>query len=59
MSTVTERVADGAAFLDEHQAGWDRDIDLVALDIGSSCECILGQIHGDFGKGLRRLSLLE
>ena len=38
MSTIAERVAAGAAFLDEHDPGWwcadaDPAIDLVALDL--------------------------
>ena len=43
MTTVTERVAAGAAYLDEHDPGWDAAIDLELLDLGSGDRCILGQ----------------
>lgn len=43
MSTITERVAAGAAFLDEHDPEWWREIDLDALDLGSGARCVLGQ----------------
>lgn len=48
MSTITERVAAGAAFLDEHDPDWwredvERAIDLDKLDLGESDRCILGQ----------------
>jgi hypothetical protein len=43
MTTVTERVAAGAGFLDEHDPEWWREIDLDELDLGSSYGCILGQ----------------
>lgn len=48
MSGVAERVAAGAAFLDEHEPGWwraddKRAIDLDMLDMGTGDVCILGQ----------------
>lgn len=48
MSAVTERVAAGAAFLDENDPQWwredvDRAIDLEALDLGDDRMCVLGQ----------------
>lgn len=48
MSAVTERVAAGAAFLDEHDPEWwregvERAIDLDSLDLGSGDLCVLGQ----------------
>lgn len=48
MSTVTERVAAGAAFLDEHDPEWwradvDRAIDLDDLDLACGDCCVLGQ----------------
>lgn len=47
MSTVAERVAAGAAFLDEHDPGWDQRIDLDSLDLDHTCKCILGQAFAD------------
>jgi hypothetical protein len=48
VSTIAERVAAGAAFLDEHDPEWwradvERAIDLVALNMESGRTCILGQ----------------
>ena len=48
MSTIAERVAAGAAFLDEHDPDWwradaERAIDLDTLYQGSSHRCVLGQ----------------
>ena len=46
--TVTELVAAGVAYLDEHDPGWWRRdvsgaIDLKRLDVGDGTTCILGQ----------------
>lgn len=48
MSTIAERVAAGAAFLDEHDPEWwradvERAIDLDKLKLSSPQKCILGQ----------------
>ena len=48
MSTIAERVAAGAAFLDEHDPDWwradaARAIDLGSLDLGEPEHCVLGQ----------------
>lgn len=48
MTTITERVAAGAAFLDEHDPQWwradvERAIDLKTLDLRLYDSCILGQ----------------
>lgn len=47
MSTVAERVAAGAAFLDEHEPGWVDLIDLGRLDLNHACNCVLGQAFAD------------
>ena len=54
-ATIAERVAAGAAFLDEHDPGWDRRIDLERLWLGSCANCILGQRHGDYSDGIEWL----
>jgi hypothetical protein len=46
--TITERVAAGAAYLDEIEPGWVERIDLGKLVLSSPCRCILGQLHGDY-----------
>lgn len=43
MTTITERVAAGAAFLDEHDREWWREIDLDALRLNDPSACVLGQ----------------
>lgn len=48
MSTIAERVAAGAAFLDEHDPEWwradvKRAIDLDTLNLGVTDRCVLGQ----------------
>jgi hypothetical protein len=48
MTTITERVAAGAAFLNEHDPEWwradvEQAIDLDRLDMGEGDSCILGQ----------------
>ena len=35
----------GARFLDERDPDWYRKIDLDTLNLGSSCACVLGQLH--------------
>jgi hypothetical protein len=52
-ATITQRVAAGAALLDEKLPGWDKDIDLGRLDLGSPCRCILGQLHYDADRPAR------
>lgn len=59
MTTIAERVAAGAAFLDEHEPGWDQRIDLGRLDIAAGCSCILGQLHGDYGVGLSDSGVID
>jgi hypothetical protein len=46
--SIDERVAAGAAWLDEHRPGWVDRIDLNTLDLGDGCYCILGQTDGYF-----------
>lgn len=47
--TVAERVARGAAFLDEVAPGWESKVDLGTLRLSNSVDCICGQVWG--GKG--------
>jgi len=44
MSTVAERVARGAALLDEKVPGWAGRISLGELDLSSCTFCVLGQL---------------
>jgi hypothetical protein len=47
MATIAERVARGAALLDEREPGWWKRIDLGKLDLASTCRCVLGQLWDD------------
>lgn len=47
MSSLAERVAKGAAYLDEHHPGWSDRIDRIdrtCLDMGHCAKCVLGQL---------------
>jgi hypothetical protein len=59
-AAIAERVAAGAAFLNENDPGWWREdvpnaIDLRTLNLGSGCNCVLGQREG--GGTVRAFSL--
>lgn len=53
LSTVADRVAAGAAWLDDHQPGWVDRIDAAQLDLEDCKECVLGQLFGDFAVAVR------
>lgn len=42
--TVQERVARGAAWLDEQKPGWEDLIDFDTLDLSSCSLCVVGQV---------------
>lgn len=52
-----EQVAAGVSYLDERLPGWRKLVDPNALDLKSSCGCVLGQVFGDYDKGLAVLNL--
>lgn len=45
MISVAERVAHGAAWLDERYPGWVDAIDLGKLNVASCHACVLGQVY--------------
>jgi hypothetical protein len=55
VNTITERAERGAALLDETLPGWWQGIDLDRLDIESECDCIAGQVGGDYLAGTEKL----
>lgn len=57
MSTPRERVARGAALLDERVPGWERAVNLDYLAMQSKCHCVIGQLLGDYTLGRRRMEL--
>ena len=44
MNESRERVARGAAWLDEVAPGWERKLDLSVLDIADPDRCVCGQV---------------
>ena len=53
------RVRKGIDLLDRKIPGWRIQIDFDALDIGWSSKCVMGQLFGDFGDGIRELGLAD
>ena len=46
----------GEAFLDEHRTDdWTRLIDRDRLDISNACDCVLGQLYGDYYTAVREM----
>lgn len=52
-----KRVAAGVAFLDKKSPGWRKKIDLRYFNVASGQQCVLGQLHGSYGNGIRALGL--
>ena len=52
-----ERVARGAAVLDEAVPGWDAHIDLAYLDMRHPSDCVLGQTFDNATFGMTMLGL--
>jgi hypothetical protein len=48
MATIVERVAAGVALLDRTTPGWDTKISLADLRIESPCDCVCGQVFGNY-----------
>ena len=48
----------GAQLLDQEEPGWWGRIDVDALDMGSAFHDVLGQLYGDYGRGLKALGFL-
>ncbi len=46
--TAKERVEKGAELLDEKRQGWEDEIVLDVLDLGSCRNCIIGQLYPVF-----------
>jgi hypothetical protein len=57
VTKIPVSVEHGAALLDERLPGWRAAIDADSLDLSSGCDCVLGQVFGDFNKGEAVLDL--
>ena len=54
MTTIEERVEAGAEWLDANRPGWVDRINLETLDLGSTCNCVLGQEFKGFNTAVKR-----
>lgn len=50
--SLKERVVQGAKYLDETSPGWYKKIDTRKLHMKFGCNCILGQLYGNYGNFL-------
>ncbi len=47
----------GAALLDKRLPGWRQVVDPSSLSLKSRCNCVLGQVFGDYHRGVRALGV--
>jgi hypothetical protein len=52
---MMERVEHGARFLNVRVPGWYEMIDVERLDIRNKYACVLGQVYGEYSRGLQEL----
>jgi hypothetical protein len=52
-----QRVERGAALLDRKKPGWREKVNPETLEMWVGCSCVLGQVFGDFFRGLVLLAL--
>lgn len=54
-TSLASRVRAGVAFLDENKPGWHEFVIPQVLNMASGCNCVLGQVYGDFYRAERDL----
>jgi len=47
-TSLAARVRAGVAYLDRNKPGWHELVIPEALSMASSCNCVLGQVYGNF-----------
>ena len=57
--TYLNRARKGAKLLDKVAPGWEKKIKPGVLDLANGCNCILGQVYGDYSTGLTVSSIRE
>ena len=57
MSEVEDRVANGVAFLDKQNPGWDEKIFVSQLIMQDCNQCILGQLYSEYNYGCEVLGI--
>ena len=53
------RAARGAALLDDEDPGWAANVDPHSLQLSDGQACVLGQLHGDYRRGLTRSRAID
>ena len=49
----------GSQLLDKIEPSWASKINLSSLNLPTQCDCILGQIYGSYGEGLKKVHLFS
>lgn len=57
MSYTPKNVQRGVALLDARLPGWRERVDPRTLDLGSECDCVVGQVLGGYTEGTCLLGL--
>ncbi len=53
------RAQRGAALLDDAAPGWASQVDPGTLHLGDGQACVLGQLHGEYRRGLGRARIVD
>jgi hypothetical protein len=53
------RAAAGAAFMDQQSKGWVEKVSPKTLDIERGDICVLGQLYGKYGEGIKKLGISD
>lgn len=59
LSAARARARRGAALLDDQDPGWAARVDPARLHLSDGRACVLGQLWGDFRRGLGRSRVLD
>ncbi|MEM1116271.1 MAG: hypothetical protein AAF845_13205 [Bacteroidota bacterium] len=59
LDAARARAARGAAILDAEDPGWANRVDAESLRLGDGQACVLGQLHGEYRRGLGRARVLD
>ena len=59
LDAARARAGRGAALLDDQDPGWAGRVDPDGLHLSDGRACVLGQLHGDYRRGLGRARVLD
>lgn len=57
VTRAERRALRGAALLDQHRPGWERELELYLLNMHSCSNCVLGQLYGTYENGCHALNV--